>query len=90
MKKIEDLLVGVPYFGDMLHTDWDSHIVAAHSSEGSAWGSGLAVGEPVASSLKLEFERFGVANWEKVVRVLDSDPGMESRFDCLVADSGVV
>lgn len=48
-KKIEDLLVGAPYVGDMHYTDWDSHMFAAQTSEGLAWGSAQAVGEPAAN-----------------------------------------
>ena len=88
MKKIENLLVEVPYLGDMHHTD--SHTVAAHSSEGFAWGSGQAAGEPAANSLEQDFERLGAANSETVVRALDLDPGMESCSDSLVAGLGVV
>lgn len=65
MKKIEDLLVGAPYLGDMMdHTDWDSHMVAAQPLEGLAWGSGQVVGEPAVSLLKLDSERLGAANLE--------------------------
>lgn len=65
MKKIEDLLVGVPYLGDtMHHTDSHSHIVAAQPFEGLAWGPDQAVGEPAVNLLKLDSERLGAANLE--------------------------
>ena len=89
MKKIEDLLVGVPYVRDMIHTDCDSQIVAAQPFEGLAWGPGQAVGEPAVNLLKLDFERLGAASLETVVRGLDLGPGMESCSDYLEADSGV-
>ena len=89
MKKIEDLLVGVPYLGDSHHTDWDSHMIVAHPSEGLALGPGQAVGEPAASLLKPGFERLDVASSGKA-RDSDFDPGIESCFDSLVAGSGVV
>ena len=63
---------------------------AAQSSEGSAWGSGQAVGEPAANLPKLDFERLGVANSETEVRVFDLKPGTESCSGFLVAGSGVV
>ena len=66
MKKIEDLLVGVPYLGD-IHIDRDSHMVAAHPFEDLTWESGQVVDEPAANSLTLDFERFDVVNSEKVV-----------------------
>ena len=66
MKKIEDLLGGVPYLGDSHHTDcWDSHTVVAHPSEGWTSESGQAVGERAANLPKLGFERLGVASSEK-------------------------
>lgn len=89
MKKIENLLVGAPYLGDIHHTDWDSHMVAVHPSEGLALEPDQAVGEPAASLLKLDSERLDVANSGRV-RVLDSGLGMESCFDYLVADLGGV
>ena len=61
-KKIEDLLVGVPYLGDIHHTDWDSQMVVAHPSEGWALEPGQVVGELAASLPKLDFERPGVVN----------------------------
>lgn len=91
MKKIEDLLVGVPYLGDIHHTDWDSHMVAAHPFEGLTLEPDQAVGEPAANLLKLDCERLGGASLGKVVRVFDSaDPGMESCFGYCVAGLGVV
>ena len=80
MKKIEDLLVGVPYLGDIHHIDWDSHMVVVHPFGGLTLEPGQAVGEPAANSLKLDFERLGVANSGKV-RVIESNPGMESCSD---------
>ena len=92
MKKIENLLVGVPYLGDIHHIDWDSHMVAAHPFEGLAWESGQAVDVdgPAANLLMLDFDRLGVANLEKVVQAFYSDPGMESCSGYLVAGSEVV
>ena len=49
MKKIDDLLVGVPCHGDIHYTDWDSHMIVAHPSEGFVLEPGQAVGEPAAS-----------------------------------------
>ena len=48
------------------------------------------MGEPAASLPKLDFERLGVANSGKEVRVIDFDPGMKAYFDYLVAGSGAV
>ena len=90
MKKIEDLLVGAPYLGDMQHTDWSSYTVAAQASEGLAWVSVQAVGEPAANVPKPDFERLGVANSETVVQVFGLHPDMESCSDYLVAGLGVV
>lgn len=64
-------------------------MLVAHPSEGSTSELGQAVGEPAANLPKLDFERFEVANSEKV-RVIDFDPGMESCFDYLEVGSGVV
>ena len=89
MKKIEDLLAGVPYLGDIHYTDWDSHMVVGLPSEGLALAPGQAAGEPAANLLKLDFERLGVANSGKV-RVIDSDPGMESCSGYFAAGSVVV
>ena len=89
MKKIEDLLVGVPYVGDIHRTDWDSHMVVVHPSEGFALEPDQAVGEPAANWPKLDFERLGVASSEKAL-VTDSDLGMESHSGYLEAGSGVV
>lgn len=89
MKKIDDLLVGVPYLGDIQHTGWDSHTIVAHPSEGLTLGPGQVVGGPAANLLKLDFEHLGVANSGKV-RAIESDPGMESCSDYFVAGSGVV
>ena len=47
------------------------------------------MGEPAANLLKLDSERLDVANSGRA-RVLDSDFGMESYFDYLVADLGAV
>ena len=83
MKKIEDLLVGVPYL-------WDkTHMLVAHPSVDLALEPGRAVGEPAVNLPKLDFGRPGVANSGKV-RVLGSGPGMESCFDYLLAGSEVV
>lgn len=82
-------LVGVPYLGDIHHTDWDSHMVVAHPSEDLALVPDQAVGEPAGNLLKLDSERLGVANSGKA-RVIGSDPGMESCFDYFVAGLGVV
>ena len=90
MKKIEDLLVGAPCLGDMQHTDWSSYMVAAQASEGLAWVSGLAVGEPAANVPKPDFGRLGVANSETVVRVFGLHPDTESCSGYLVAGLGVV
>ena len=77
MKKIEDLLVGAPCLGDIQQIDQSSYTVAAQASEGLAWVSDQAVGEPAANVLKPDFERLGVANSEMVVRVFGSHPDME-------------
>ena len=90
MKKIEDLLVGAPCLGDIQDTDWSSYMVAAQASEDLAWVSGQAAGEPAANVLKPDFERFGVANSERAVRVFDLHLDMESCSGYLVAGLGVV
>ena len=89
MKKIEDLLVGAQYLGEIHHTDWDSHMVVAHPSEGLALAPGQAAGEPAVNLLRLDFERLDGASSGKV-RVIDSDPGMESCSDYFAAGSGAV
>ncbi len=90
MKKIEDLLVGAQYLGEIHHTDWDSHMVVAHPSEGLASAPGQAAGVPVANLLRLDFEHLDGASSGKEVRVIDSDPGMESCSDYFAAGSGAV
>ena len=88
MKKIEDLLVGVPYVGDIHHTDWESHTAVAHPYEDSTLELDQAVGEPVASSPRLDFERLDVASSGRLRVLLDFDPGMEACFGYFVAGSG--
>ena len=65
-------------------------MVAAQASEGLAWVSGQAVGEPVANVLEPDFERLGVANSETVVRVCGLHPDTESYSGYPVAGLGVV
>ena len=89
MKKIDDLLVGVPCPGDIHHTDWNSHMMVAHPSEGFVLEPGQAVGEPAASSLKLGFEQLGAESVGKA-RAIEFDSGMESWSGCFVAGSEVV
>lgn len=90
MKKIEDLLVGVPCLGDIHYTEWNSQMAVAHPSEGLTLEPGQVVGGLAANLPKLDFERLGVVNSGKEVQVFDSVPGTESCFDYFVAGLGVV
>ena len=88
MKKIEALLVGVPYWEDIRQIGFGIHQIDADPAVGSPLGPGQAAGGSSASLLRLDSGKLDEANVD--TGQVYGSVGTESYSGSRVADSGVV